>query len=101
MPIPARKFPATNTGYASIWNTKRLYATPSEPTLKEVVTRIIPEKRELLKKVKAASNKKLGDVKVENALGGMRYIHGCWLVKEKGLTYRVGVSNAWSGKVRS
>jgi len=36
------------------------------------VSRIIPEKRELLKKVKAVSDKKLGDVKVENALGGMR-----------------------------
>jgi citrate synthase len=34
--------------------------------------RIIPAKRELLKKVKARSDKKLGDVKVENALGGMR-----------------------------
>jgi hypothetical protein len=28
---------------------------------------------ELLKKVKAHADKKLGDVKVENALGGMRY----------------------------
>jgi citrate synthase len=34
--------------------------------------RVIPAKRELLKKVKAHSDKKLGDVKVENALGGMR-----------------------------
>jgi citrate synthase len=34
--------------------------------------RIIPEKRELLKQVKAHSDKKLGDLKVENALGGMR-----------------------------
>jgi citrate synthase len=36
------------------------------------MTRIIPTKRELLEKVKAVSDKKLGDVKVENALGGMR-----------------------------
>jgi citrate synthase len=36
------------------------------------VSRVIPEKRELLKKVKSVSDKKLGDVKVENALGGMR-----------------------------
>jgi citrate synthase len=35
--------------------------------------RIIPAKRELLKKVKAHGDKKLGDVKVENTLGGMRY----------------------------
>jgi len=34
--------------------------------------RIVPEKRELLKKVKAVGDKKLGDCKVENALGGMR-----------------------------
>lgn len=34
---------------------------------------MLPAKRELLKKVKAQSDKKLGDVKVENALGGMRY----------------------------
>jgi len=34
--------------------------------------KVIPEKRELLKKVKAHSDKKLGDVKIENALGGMR-----------------------------
>jgi citrate synthase len=34
----------------------------------------LPAKRELLKKVKAQADKKLGDVKVENALGGMRYV---------------------------
>jgi citrate synthase len=33
---------------------------------------VIPEKRELLKKVKANGDKKLGDLKVENAIGGMR-----------------------------
>ena len=32
----------------------------------------MPAKRELLKKVKAQADKKLGEVKVENALGGMR-----------------------------
>jgi citrate synthase len=36
--------------------------------------RVIPAKRELLKKVKALSDKKLGDVKVENTLGGMRLV---------------------------
>jgi hypothetical protein len=34
----------------------------------------LPAKRELLKKVKAHADKKLGDVKVENALGGMRHV---------------------------
>lgn len=33
---------------------------------------MIPEKRELLKKVKAHSSKVIGDVKIENTLGGMR-----------------------------
>ena len=68
--LPA--IPEADSGEAPVWDARRRYATPSEPTLKEAVSRIIPEKRELLKKVKAVSDKKLGDVKVENALGGMR-----------------------------
>jgi citrate synthase len=41
--------------------------------------KIIPAKRELLKKVKAHGDKKLGDLRVENALGGMRYVSlGCF-----------------------
>ena len=36
---------------------------------------MLPAKRELLKKVKAQADKKLGEVKVENALGGMRYAY--------------------------
>ncbi|KAF2135550.1 uncharacterized protein K452DRAFT_260268 [Aplosporella prunicola CBS 121167] len=50
----------------------RTYASTSEPNLKETLKRVIPAKRELLKRVKAHSDKKLGDLKVENALGGMR-----------------------------
>jgi len=34
--------------------------------------KVIPEKQELLRKVKAHANKTIGDVKVENTLGGMR-----------------------------
>lgn len=49
------------------------YSSSSEPDLKETFKRVLPAKRELLKKVKAHGDKKLGDVKVENALGGMRY----------------------------
>jgi hypothetical protein len=49
------------------------YSSSSEPTLKETFEKVLPAKRELLKKVKAHGDKKLGDVKVENALGGMRY----------------------------
>lgn len=36
--------------------------------------RLIPEKRELYKKVKALGDKKIGEVKVENTIGGMRYV---------------------------
>jgi citrate synthase len=50
------------------------YSSSSEPDLKETFKKVLPAKRELLKKVKAQSDKKLGDVKVENALGGMRYV---------------------------
>jgi citrate synthase len=60
------------TSIAPVWGSKRSYATPAEEGLKTVLRRIVPEKRELLKKVKAVSDKKLGDCKVENALGGMR-----------------------------
>lgn len=49
----------------------RGYAT-AEPDLKATLREAIPAKRELLKKVKAHSNKVLGEVKVENTLGGMR-----------------------------
>jgi len=49
------------------------YSSSSEPTLKETFQKVLPAKRELLKKVKAQADKKLGEVKVENALGGMRY----------------------------
>ena len=49
------------------------YSTAAaEPTLKETLRAIVPEKRELLKKVKAKSSVSIGHVKVENTLGGMR-----------------------------
>ncbi|EON66405.1 2-methylcitrate synthase, mitochondrial [Coniosporium apollinis CBS 100218] len=48
------------------------YSSSSEPDLKETLKKVIPAKRELLKKVKSHADKKLGDVKVENTLGGMR-----------------------------
>jgi citrate synthase len=51
----------------------RNYATSSEPDLKTTFKEAIPAKRELLKKVKALSDKTIGEVKVENTLGGMRY----------------------------
>jgi len=50
----------------------RNYATSSEPDLKTTLKGCIPAKRELLKKVKAHSDKVIGEVKIENTLGGMR-----------------------------
>lgn len=52
----------------------RGYSTASEPDLKTTFKEIIPEKRELLKKVKALGDKVIGEVKVENTIGGMRYV---------------------------
>jgi citrate synthase len=50
----------------------RNYATSSEPNLKTTLKECIPAKRELLKKVKSHSDKVIGEVKIENTLGGMR-----------------------------
>ena len=50
------------------------YSSSAEPDLKDTFKRVLPAKRELLKKVKALGDKKIGDVKVENTLGGMRYV---------------------------
>jgi hypothetical protein len=48
------------------------FASATEPSLKETLAKVIPAKRELLKKVKAHGAKSIGSVKVENTLGGMR-----------------------------
>ncbi|KAL8790412.1 MAG: hypothetical protein Q9195_006369 [Heterodermia aff. obscurata] len=50
----------------------RPYSSTTEPDLKSTLKEIIPAKRELLKKVKSLADKKIGEVKVENTLGGMR-----------------------------
>ncbi|KAL3426630.1 methylcitrate synthase precursor [Phlyctema vagabunda] len=50
----------------------RTYASASEPDLKTTFKEVIPAKRELLKKVKALGDKVIGEVKVENTIGGMR-----------------------------
>ncbi|KAF2708324.1 citrate synthase-like protein [Pleomassaria siparia CBS 279.74] len=48
------------------------YSSSAELSLKDTFKKVLPAKRELLKKVKAHGDKKLGDVKVGNTLGGMR-----------------------------
>lgn len=50
----------------------RAYSSASEPDLKTTLKDAIPAKRELLKKVKSHASKTIGEVKVENTLGGMR-----------------------------
>ncbi|ORY67823.1 citrate synthase [Pseudomassariella vexata] len=60
------------TARVSIIPSIRCYSASSEPDLKETLKSIIPAKRELLKKVKANASKVIGEVKVENAIGGMR-----------------------------
>jgi len=54
-----------------ICHARRTYAT-AEPDLKTTLKEAIPAKRELLKKVKAHGSKVIGEVKVENTIGGMR-----------------------------
>ncbi|TKA81856.1 2-methylcitrate synthase, mitochondrial [Friedmanniomyces simplex] len=53
------------------YNATRAYAT-AEPDLKATLKECIPAKRELLKKVKAHAGKTIGEVKIQNTLGGMR-----------------------------
>lgn len=55
-------------------NASRSYASSSEPSLKDTLKELIPAKRELLKKVKAHGDKVIGEVKIENTLGGMRLV---------------------------
>ncbi|KAL9065825.1 MAG: hypothetical protein Q9161_007990 [Pseudevernia consocians] len=50
----------------------RTYSSACEPDLKTTLKEAIPAKRELLKKVKSHASKIIGEVKVENTLGGMR-----------------------------
>jgi citrate synthase len=50
----------------------RTYASAAEPDLKATLQSVIPEKRELLKQVKAHADKKIGDVTVGQVIGGMR-----------------------------
>ncbi|KAF2499335.1 citrate synthase-like protein [Lophium mytilinum] len=62
--------PSTLRPFASVQSCS--YATSSEPDLKETFKKVLPAKKELLKKVKANGDKVIGEVKVENTLGGMR-----------------------------
>ena len=53
-------------------NATRTYATTSEPDLKETLRSLIPEKRDLLQRVRSHASQPIGEVKIENTLGGMR-----------------------------
>ncbi|KAJ9161287.1 Citrate synthase [Coniochaeta hoffmannii] len=63
--------PATN-GPTAVFCSRRNYSASSEPDLKTTLKEVIPAKRELFKKVKAQGSKVIGEVKVENTIGGMR-----------------------------
>lgn len=61
--------PTFSIAYAS----KRNSSTSTQKDLKETLKEVIPVKREQLKKLKAEhGHKSLGEIKVENAIGGMR-----------------------------
>ncbi|KAF5013692.1 hypothetical protein F66182_15159, partial [Fusarium sp. NRRL 66182] len=49
----------------------RGYAT-AEPDLKSTLKEVIPEKRELLKQVKARGDEVIGNVTISSVIGGMR-----------------------------
>ena len=61
---------------AAPWSSRcrRSYATAAEPDLKAVLREAIPEKRELLKQVKGQAKTAIGEIAVENVLGGMRHV---------------------------
>jgi citrate synthase len=51
----------------------RPYASKAEPDLKATLKEVIPAKRELLKRLKSEhGNTVIGEIKIENAIGGMR-----------------------------
>ncbi|KAL1304793.1 hypothetical protein AAFC00_003724 [Neodothiora populina] len=70
--LKASQHAAKRNTFTSTIEYSRTYATISEPTLKEALRNVIPAKRELLKQVKSQASKKIGDMKVENTIGGMR-----------------------------
>jgi citrate synthase len=50
----------------------RPYSSNAEPDLKDTLKSVIPQKRELLSRVKANASTTIGPLKVENVIGGMR-----------------------------
>ncbi|KAL8756450.1 MAG: hypothetical protein Q9199_002932 [Rusavskia elegans] len=63
---------------SSYLRSSRCYSSAAEPDLKATLRDAIPAKRELLKKVKGHASKTIGEVKVENTLGGMRQVDSRW-----------------------
>ena len=56
----------------SVISYSRAFSSAADLDLKSTLKEIIPAKRELLKKVKSHGAKVIGEVKVENTIGGMR-----------------------------
>ena len=70
----------------------RAYASTSEPDLKATLKEAIPAKRELLKQVKSKAATSIGEVKIENTIGGMRGLkamvwEGSVLDADKGIKF--------------
>jgi citrate synthase len=73
-------------------NAVRAYASTSEPDLKATMKEVIPAKRELLKQVKSKAATSIGEVKIENTIGGMRGLkamvwEGSVLDADKGIKF--------------
>ncbi|KAI5853904.1 citrate synthase-like protein [Tricharina praecox] len=71
--LRAAKFRPATISYVA----KRNASTSSQKDLKETLKEVIPAKREQLKQLKAVHGQKvLGEITVENAIGGMRGLKG-------------------------
>lgn len=73
-------------------NAVRAYASTAEPDLKATLKEVIPAKRELLKQVKSKAGTTIGEVKIENTIGGMRGLkvmvwEGSVLDADKGIKF--------------
>ena len=68
----SRALGALRAGRALPVRPRRHFSASAEPDLKTTLKEVIPAKRELLKKVKANGSKVIGELKVEQTLGGMR-----------------------------
>lgn len=70
--VPGQALRALRASSSKQYATSQRRFLSSEPDLKATLREIIPEKRELLKQVKAKGDTKIGDVTIAQVIGGMR-----------------------------